>query len=205
MDNHYIVSWAEGQSQAVTWVVKSKRRETFFLFLKQVKFCVWILRTRSQYVVKEYRLCNKCFVCIFAWSSFMDCVHPCSLFFILPWRVWAFSTCRIVDVSARKRVLSWTVLFRKMLKLQRCSLAVSLAASPTAILAEHISLNNVTNGVSNPLEQGCVGVLYFTQVLEPRNPSGCLRPHLSRALLAGMMFNEHSSLQSCFSRLPVSL
>lgn len=58
------------------------------------------------YVVKEYRLCNKCFVCdcIFAWGSFMDWVHPCSLFFIFPWRLWAFSTYRIAGLSARKRL-----------------------------------------------------------------------------------------------------
>lgn len=76
-----------------------------------------------------------------------------------------------------------------MLKLWRCSLAVSLAASPTAISAEHISLNNVVNGVSNLLEQDCVGVLYFTPVLEPRNPPGYLRPYLSKALVAAMMFH----------------
>lgn len=77
-------------------------------------------------------------------------------------------------------------------QLWRCSVAVSLAASPTAILAEHISLNIVINGVSNLLEQDCVGVLYFTLVLEPRNPSGSLRPHLNEALLAVTMFNVPS-------------
>lgn len=130
-------------------------------------------------------------------ASWTVCIHVL-FFLILPWRVWAFSTYRIVGVSARKKVLSWTVLVRKMLKLWRCSLAVSLAASPTAILAKHISLNNVLNGVSNLLEQDCVDALYFTQAVEPRNPSGCLRPHLSRALLAAMMFNAPSFITAQF-------
>lgn len=117
---------------------------------------------------------------------------------MLPWRVWAFSTYRVVGVSARKRVLSWAVSVRIMLKLWKCSLAMPLSASPTAILAVHISLNNVINGVSNLLERGCVGVLPFTQVLEPRNPTGCLRPCLSKAVLAAMIFNVSSLITAPF-------
>lgn len=139
--------------------------------------------------IVQQMLCLWLYICLEQFHGLCASMLP---FFILPWRVWAFSTYRIAGVSARKRVLSWAVFVRIMLKLWRCSLAVSLAAAPTAILAERINLNNVINGVSNLLEQDCVGVLSFTQVLEPRNPSGCLRPPLSKALLAVIIFNIHS-------------
>lgn len=167
MDNHYIISWAEGHSQAVTWVVKSKRRETFFPFFKEKLSFVsesWepdhmICCKRVQIV--QQMLCLWLYLCLEQLHGL--CASMLFFFFMLSWRVWAFSTCRIVGVSARKSTFLDS-LGQEHAKAPEMFSSSVIPASPTAILAEHISLNNVTNGLPNLLEQDCVGMLYFMQV-----------------------------------------
>lgn len=123
------------------------------------------------YVVKEHRSCNTYFVAVYLpGEEQLHGLCASTLYLCLfPGGVWAFHS-QNSWCPCQKIVLSWAVLVNLML--WRCSLAGSLGAfpPPPAILADHISLNDVTNEVSKLLEEGCVCVLYFTCGVRAKKP-----------------------------------